>query len=94
MNAFIIVANAVLITLTLLVIDVPRSTDTFGVGSGARVWPVVQALVGDWAVHSDAGMTPVRIIPAFYPLEYGVREFFSCFPGPGIEQLQLHSVPE
>jgi hypothetical protein len=39
-------------------------------------------------------MAPVRIIPAFYPLEYGIRKVFAAFPCPGVEQFQLHGVPE
>ena len=65
----------------------PRSTDTTGVGSGAGVWRPVELLERDGAVHSDTGMASVRIIPAFDPLEYSVREFFPAFPGPGVEQL-------
>src|SRR5438132_450608 len=76
------------------VTDLPPVARTPPVGSGVRAWRAVEALKRDGAVHSDAGMASVRIIPAFDPLEYGVREFFSCFPGSGIEELQLHRVPE
>ena len=46
------------------------------------------------AVHSDARVTTFRIVPAFYPLEYGIGKLVASFPCSGVEQLHLHGSPE
>jgi hypothetical protein len=44
--------------------------------------------------HSDAGMSPFGVIPAFYPLEDGVCKFVAGFPVSGVEDFELQSSPE
>jgi hypothetical protein len=42
------------------------------VGSAILVWPGVEALEGNRAMHSDAGMASFGVVPALYPFEDGV----------------------
>jgi hypothetical protein len=55
------------------------------------VWLGVEGLKGDRAVHSDAGMPPVRVVPALYPFKDGVGKFLPRLPGFRVEQLELQS---
>jgi hypothetical protein len=75
-------------------LTLPRTPDTSGVGSAIVFWPGVEGLEGDWAAHSDAGMAPVRVVPALYPLEDGVGKFIPGPPYSWVEQLELHRAPE
>jgi hypothetical protein len=43
--------------------------------------------------HSDAGMAPFGVVPAFYPLEDRVGKRGPRFPSPGVEDLELQ-VPQ
>jgi hypothetical protein len=63
-------------------------------GSVVVVWGRVEAFERDRAVHSDAGVSPFRIVPAFYPLEDGVGKFVSCLPLLAVEKFELHGAPE
>jgi hypothetical protein len=46
------------------------------------------------AEHSEAGMPSVWIIPAFYPFKDGIGKLFARVPCPGVEEFQLHGMPE
>jgi hypothetical protein len=50
----------------------------------------VQGFKRGGAVHLDAGVTTFRIVPALYPLEYGIGKLVAVFPCSGVEQLHLH----
>src|SRR5687767_13353485 len=54
----------------------------------------VQGFKRGGAVHSDAGVASLRVVPALYPLEHGVGKFVACLPGFPVEQLELHRSPE
>ena len=43
----------------------------------------------DWSEHSQAGMSPFGVVPAFYPLEDGVGKFVAGFPGSCVEDFEL-----
>jgi len=72
----------------------PRSTDTFDVGSVILVWPGVEGLEGDGAVHSNAGMTSFGIVPALYPFEDGIGKLVAGLPFFRVEQFELHRALE
>jgi hypothetical protein len=43
--------------------------------------------------HSQAGMPPFGIVPAFYPLEDGIGKFIAGFPDPGVEDFEVADFP-
>ena len=63
-------------------------------GSVILVWPGVEGLEGDGAVHSDAGMASFGIVPALYPFEDGVGKLVAGLPFFRAEYFELHGAPE
>jgi hypothetical protein len=54
----------------------------------------VEGVEGDGAVHSDAGMPSVWIVPALYPFEDGVGKFVAGLPCLGVEEFELQGTPK
>src|SRR6185312_10097737 len=44
--------------------------------------------------HSNAGMAPQRVVPAFYPLKDRGGKLGSSSPDFGVEEFELHGAPE
>ena len=63
-------------------------------GSVILVWPGVEGLEGDGAVHSNAGMTSFGIVPALYPFEDGIGKLVAGLPFFRVEQFELHRAPK
>jgi hypothetical protein len=75
----------------------PLARTPTGVGSVI----ILCGRVGRWSSfeidrteHSETGMPPLGVVPAFYPLEDGVGKFSACFPGLGVENLELQGASE
>jgi hypothetical protein len=56
-------------------VSFPPNAGHLRCGSVILVWPGVEGLERDRAVHSDTGMAPFRVVPALNPHEDGVGKF-------------------
>ena len=63
-------------------------------GSVILVWPGVEGLEGDGAVHSNAGMASLGIVPALDPLGDSIGQLVAGLPCFRVEQFELHRAPE
>ena len=48
----------------------------------------------DRSEHSQAGMSPLGVVSAFYPFEDGVGKLVAGFPGSCVEDFELQGSPE